>query len=97
MANPIPRFETGDTRMFSVTFSTAPGTAPLFTITCGSGASTLVQSITCTSSSSTQWFAMFTITANSPNLMYRYAFVASYTDGPVVNAGLFHAVRTDPF
>lgn len=96
MADPIPRFEIGDTRQFVVTYSTAPVTTPRFTIFAGSGAATTVYSVTCTSSSSTGWFAFWTLTANSPNAVYAYQFTASYADGQVLNRGLFHAVKTTP-
>lgn len=94
MADPIPRFETGDTREFTIQYSVAPGTTPLFAVFQGSGGATCIQSTTATSSSSTQWFAFHTVVACTTTFVAQW--IASYTSGPVVNRLLFQAIKTVP-
>lgn len=94
MARPIPRFELGDTRQFLATYSVAPGTQPLFNLHAGSGTGTLVHSVLATSSSSTAWFVPYTFPQSK--MLYVYTFVASYTDGPVVDRGYAHVLHTTP-
>ena len=94
MAAPIPRFQTGDTRQFSIVYSVAPGTTPLFTVRQGSGIGTLVYSTSAASSSSTAWFAFHTLT--SCERVHTAEWVASYTNGPVVNRDFFKPIRHVP-
>lgn len=78
--------------MFTVTYSVAPGTTPLFTLRTGSGSGILVQSVTATASSATDFFAFVTFPQSLA--VYEWTFVASYTNGPVVDAGLCQAINT---
>ncbi len=94
--DPIRRFEAGDTRQFTVTYSSAPGTTPYLAIYAGSGNSTLVSSQTAGSSSSTAFYAFFTMPGTAT--FYAYVWVASFTAGPVKSpepaAGVFQVVQT---
>ena len=92
MAAPIPRYEVGDTRQFTITYSAAPGTTPYFAVRQGSGEGTLILSATATISSVTQFYNFYTMPACEQ--VYSYEWCSSYSTGPVVNRGVFKVIRT---
>jgi hypothetical protein len=90
-----PRFETGDTRQFTVVYSAAPTTTPLLTITTRSSGlpSALVFSAAGVSSSAFAYFAFVTFPGSLGT--YDYTWVASFAGvGPVIERGLFQVVHT---
>lgn len=94
MSDPYPRFEVGNTKQFTVTYSSAPGTTPHFTIYSNSGFADVVHSVTATASSTTAFFAVFTV-PDSVQLLHCWEFIASYTLGPVLNRGVFCPVKSN--
>lgn len=94
MANPIARFEAGDTRQWTVGYSSAPTTTPRLSIFAGSGNGICVVSLQlATASSATDFYTFWTLPAS--RLIYAYAWVASFTGaGPVVIAGMFQVLKT---
>jgi hypothetical protein len=93
MSAPIPRFEAGDTRQFSVTYSGPPST-PYLAIKVGSGDGTLVYSVTAAASTATEFYAFWTLPSTAA--LYTVTWVASYTAGPVVLRDYMQAIRTIP-
>jgi hypothetical protein len=93
MVASIPRYEVGDTRMFTVVYSTAP-TTPVFTVRQGSGEGVLIESKTATASSTSMFFAYHTMV--DCQQVYTYQWVASYTGGPVVDRGYFKVIKSIP-
>ena len=90
MAASMPRYESGDTRTFVVTYSFAPGSTPYFAVYVSS--LQLVQSVTGTASSATNFFAYFTMP--STLTFYSFDWVASFTGGPTRRSGMFQVIRT---
>lgn len=96
MSSSLPRLELGTTKLFSVTYSTAPTTSAYLAIHAGSGAATLVHCAQGVSSDSgLTWGAHFTIPASS-QVVYTYTWVASFGAGPVVVRGQFQGIATRP-
>lgn len=93
MSDRIKRFEQGDTRQFTIAFSSAPST-PLFTVHAGSGAGTLINSETAATSNATNFYAFYTMPTS--NDLYAYTWVASFTSGPVIERGWFQVIKTIP-
>ncbi len=81
----MPKFEGGQTRQFTVTYSVAPST-PNFALYTGSGNGTLVHSRLATASSTTAFYEFVTL-PNSQQF-YGYQWTASYTSGVDVIRGL---------
>lgn len=94
MAATVPRLEAGDTRQFTVVYSTPPGTTPGLSITTGSGGGVLVTSLVATASSTLAFYAFVTLPA-SPGV-YVATWIASYAAGPVVTRDLFQVIQTLP-
>ena len=88
--DPILRFDVGDTRQFTVAYSQAPSTTPYLAIYTGSINTTLVSSQTASTSSTTTFYAFWTLPTS--RLFYTFAWVASFSQGPVVNRGMFQAI-----
>lgn len=89
MADPFRRFEINGTRLFTITYSSQPGTTPYLAIYTGSGNATLVSCATAVLSGST-YSSTVNVTSEG---FYGYTWVASFTNGPDVVRGLFRAVR----
>lgn len=89
MADPFRRFEIGGTRLFTITYSSQPGTTPYLAVYVGSGNATLVSCATAVLSGSTYGT---TVRVNSEGF-YGYTWVASFTDGPDIVRGFFRGVR----
>lgn len=85
------KFECGQTRQFTVTYSEAPST-PKFALFTGSGDGTILASVTATASSATDFFVFVTL-PNTQNF-YGFQWTASYASGPDVVRGIFKTVRT---
>lgn len=95
MSEPFDRFEVENTKQFTITYSLAPGTAPHFTIYSDSGYTAVVHSVTATQSSTTAFFAFFTV-PDSVGLPHVWEFVSSaFTGGPLINRGTFIPVKTN--
>jgi hypothetical protein len=91
MYSALPRFETGDTRQFSVVYSAAPST-PLLTIVTRSGDGlALVHSALGVSSNVVAFYAYFTMPASLG--LYYTTWVASFTAGPIVLRDRFRVVN----
>jgi hypothetical protein len=86
------RYEVPDTKRFTVTYSTPPGSTPYFALYCGSGSTILVTSVTGTASDTTHYYTHYTLPVS--RYIYEYQWVASYTTGPVIVRGMFKAVVT---
>ena len=80
------------TKLFSAAYSSAPST-PSLAIFTGSGNGTLVDCGTMASSSSIAFYRFFTV-PNTPNTIYGWEIVGSFTNGPVVQRGTFVGVKT---
>ncbi len=93
MAKPMPRFEIGDTRQFTVAYSSAPTSTPYLAIYCGSGDGTLCSSQTGATSSTTAFYAFYTLP--SSRVTYYYTWIASFSgSGPKMLAGQFQAIKS---
>lgn len=90
MSDPWPRFEQGTTKRFTITYSAAPATTPLFAVYAGSGDTILAYSATAQSSSSTAFYDHFTVASEA---FYSYLWTASFTAGPAVHRGWFQGVK----
>lgn len=96
MSDSTPRFEIGNTKFFTVTYSTAPTTSANFSVHAGSGAASLVYSaFGVTSDAGLTWRAYFTI-PSSTQVLYTYTWTASFGAGPVVTRGQFQGIATRP-
>jgi hypothetical protein len=93
MGDAFGRYEVGNTKQFHVTYSAAP-TTPHFDVWAGSGMATLVASEQAQSSSSTAFYAFFTM-PDSEGMPHAFTFTASFTGGPVVDRGNFVPVQTN--
>lgn len=91
MALPLAKYEWGDTRQFSVVFSSQPST-PTLAIWGGSGNSTLVGSPLVSASATNAYYAFFTMPGSSQLLTAEW--VASFAAGPVVVRQLFLTQKT---
>jgi hypothetical protein len=95
MAERYDRVEQGDSRQFTITYSVAPTTTPLFTMRADSGYSVLVASKVGTSSSTTDFFAFHTFSHGIVGL-YCWTWTASYASvGPVVERGVVNVIATN--
>lgn len=84
------QIEVGDTRQFTLVFSSVAGTTPTFNLHVGS---TLAYSATGQSSGAGLYYAFFTA-PNSPNLLVAWTWTASFTSGPVIERDLFQIIQT---
>lgn len=92
--NMPPRFEVGDTKLFSAVYSVAPAAAPLFNVFVGS---LLVASAMAITSGSTLYYAFFTIPDSSPPTVFAWTFTTSFnltSCGLGVQRGLFEGIKT---
>ena len=87
----MAKFEGGQTRQFTVTYSVAPGT-PKFVLFTGSGDGTVVATATATASSTTDFYTFVTL-PDTQNF-YGFQWTASYANGPDVVRGVFKVIRT---
>lgn len=93
MSDPIGRFQIGDTRQFIATYSASP-TTPNFAIYAGSGAGSLVYSVTAVASSATVFFANYTFPSTTQ--LYTYQWTASFQAGAIIFRGYAQAIRYIP-
>ena len=90
MSNPIKRLEAGDTKLFTITYSSAPST-PYLAIYVGSDNTTLVRCLTATASSSTQFYAFVTLPQTRQIMVFEW--VGSFTNGPVITRETFQVIK----
>jgi len=89
-----PRIQAGTTRLFSVQYSSAPISVPLFSVLIDSS-EVAVASVTATISAATayQYQQTFTMPTNSPGV-YAFAWTATFTPALVdVTRGLFQVMH----
>lgn len=101
MADPIPRFEAGSTKEFTITYSVAPGITPTLTIRVGSIEGSSIATPTANGSQGTVadsgriWTAYYTLPTSRQQL-YTYTWVCSFSVGPVIHRGWFQVIGTIP-
>lgn len=92
MSDPLTRLEAGDSRLWTITYSTAPASGPSLAFFVGSGNGVLVSSATMQRSSDTDWYRFFTLP--DTRVLWCAEFVASFSNGAVIDRQLFRVVKT---
>lgn len=101
MADPIPRFEAGATKEFTITYSYAPGIMPVLTMRVGSIEGSVAATPTVSGSQGTvadsgRIFTAYYTMPSSRQQLYTYTWVTSFGVGPVKHVGWFHVIGTIP-